>query len=484
MRIIDFVSLALLSPYLWVLGGVVVVMLLSGARKWNTKWLVFLSTLFVLILGMISSFQALGQGEVLMFNQMLVSDPFGCFFNGLFLGSTAITVLSSFRYLDQEELQLPEYYILLLLSTLGMMLLASSLDLIVSFIALEILSLAVYVLVGFRRADRKSNEAAIKYFVMGGVASALFLYGAALLYGFSHTTQIREILKVAQAQSGPPPLLFAVGAGFVLFGFLFKVASVPFHMWIPDVYEGAPTPITGFMTAGVKAAAFAALMRILLCLGPMQPYFHDILWVCAVATMVFGNLVALAQSNLKRMLAYSSIAHSGYLLVGLIAAPLSPEGYAPLVVYLVAYSLMNLGAFALLSIFASKQDGDLCLHDFSGLAYRHPGLSFCFAVFLFSLAGLPPTAGFAAKYWVFYSAVAAGETPLVVIAVLCSAVSVYYYLRVIVSMYMRESPTVWRGEPQVSLFSQFAVVMMVVLTLQWGLLPSNLLQLAKKIVGF
>jgi NADH-quinone oxidoreductase subunit N len=393
------------------------------------------------------------------------------------------------KYLYREKLHNPEYYILVLFSTCGMMLMASATDLISIFIALELMSLAVYVLVGFRRNDRKSNEAAMKYFILGSAASAILLYGSALVYGATGTLTITTVLSKISATPVLMTPIFHLGAWLVLIGFLFKVASVPFHMWMPDVYEGAPTPITGFMTTGIKAASFAALVRVFLSLGygkdlasAMEGRLHDVLWVLAVLTMAIGNLVALTQTNLKRMLAYSSIAHTGYLLVGLIAAPHSETGYAPILMYLVAYTVMNLGTFGVLSILAGRGDTNLNLHDMSGISRRHPWLAFATAVFMFSMAGVPPTAGFAAKYYLFYSAVQAGEIPLVVIAVLCSAIGVYYYLRVLVHMYMRDPS----GQPQtttVPAFGAFAVAMMVAMTLQIGVLPSKMLAVTKRVVA-
>jgi len=258
-------------------------------------------------------------------------------------------------------------------------------------------------------------------------------------------------------------------------------------MWMPDVYEGAPTPVTGLMTTGLKAAAFAAFIRVFILLGygrglseVLQNNLHHILWVSAVLTMVVGNLIALSQTHLKRMLAYSSIAHSGYLLVGILAAPQSEQGYAPIVLYLVAYAVMNLGAFIILSMIAEKEDSKLNLPDLSGMALRHPWMAFSMAVFMFSMAGLPPTAGFAAKYVIFYSAIQAGEIYLVIISVLCSAISVYYYLRVLVFMYMRVSPEQETAQIPFSNWAVVAVGFMVVLTVQVGILPSQMLEAAKK----
>jgi NADH-quinone oxidoreductase subunit N len=260
-------------------------------------------------------------------------------------------------------------------------------------------------------------------------------------------------------------------------------------MWMPDVYEGAPTPVTGFMTTGLKAAAFATFVRVFISMGyghglstVIQTHIHDILYVCAVLTMVFGNIIALTQTNLKRMLAYSSIAHSGYLLVGIIAGAQSEQGYAPVVLYLASYAIMNLGAFVVLTVLAKKNDSGLNLHDIAGLSSKHPWIAFSLAVFMFSMAGIPPTAGFAAKYLLFYSAIQAHETPLVVISVLCSAVSVYYYLRVLVYMYMREPAEAAAPRSRISIWSGVALAAMVVLTLQIGVLPARMMAAAKRAV--
>jgi NADH-quinone oxidoreductase subunit N len=481
-------QLKALSPYFWVFGGTVLTILASVLRMVKPKWPVFVLTLATSVAG-ICAFACLMKSEpILLFNGMMVADVYSSFFGILFLASVLLTTLASFRYLDREKLQHPEYYVLILFSAIGMMLMASALDLIVLFIALELMSLAVYTLVGFRRADRRSNEAAMKYFILGSAASAVLLYGAALLYGTTGSTGIHAIFKFIQANPQGMTPVFTIGVWLVLLGFLFKVASVPFHMWMPDVYEGAPAPITGFMTTGLKAAAFAAFLRVFISLGygkgltaVVQSHIHDIIWVSAVLTMVVGNVVALTQTNLKRMLAYSSIAHSGYLLVGMLAGSGSEQGYGPVAMYLVVYSIMNLGAFVVLSALASRDDSGLNLHDLSGLSRRHPWMAFAMAVFLFSMAGIPPTAGFAAKYLLFYSAIQAGEISLVIISVLCSAISVYYYLRVLVYMYMRDPVGAPSGN-RVSVWSTLAVASMVALTIQIGVLPARMVSAAKKAV--
>jgi len=478
-----------LMPYFWVFGGTLLAMIATMVRSLNPKWPVFVISFAAMMVGLVSSGDLLGQPALPLFNGMMVSDDYANFFNIVFLASGGLTILGSFRYLDRESLQHPEYYLLLLFSVIGMMLMGSSLDLIVMFIALELMSLAVYVLVGFRRADRRSNEAAMKYFILGSAASAVLLYGSGLLYGATGSTNIKAILAFVQSNGAGMTPMFVLGSWLVILGFLFKVASVPFHMWMPDVYEGAPAPITGFMTTGIKAASFAAFVRVAISMGygkgltaSVQAHVHDILWVCAVLTMLIGNVVALTQTNLKRMLAYSSIAHTGYILVGLIAAPGSDQGYAPVVLYLVSYAVMNLGAFVILTLLSTRDDTGLNLQDMSGVARRHPWLAFAMAVFLFSMAGIPPTAGFAAKYLLFYSAVQSNEVLLVVIAVLCSAISVYYYLRVLVYMYMRD-PVGAPAVSRVSLWSGLAVAAMVALTLHIGVLPGKMVDAAKKAVA-
>lgn len=476
-----------LVPYFAVIAGLLFAIVLAVSRLFSPKWIVFILSLLTAGAGIYYSFGLIDNDPVAIFNSMMVSDSYSNFFNVVFLGSALLTCLISFRYLDDEKIQYPEYYLLVLLSTVGMMLMTSALDLIVLFIALELMSLSVYTLVGFRRADRKSNEAAVKYFVLGGAASAVLLYGAALLYGATGSTNIQDILAHVNHEEGAT-FLYVLGAWFVIAGFLFKVASVPFHMWMPDVYEGAPAPITGFMTTGLKAASFAAFVRVLISLGygqgleeVIQGQLHNIIWICAVCTMVIGNTIALTQTNLKRMLAYSSIAHTGYIMIGILAAATSSQGYAPVVMYLVIYAIMNIGAFAILTTLAGPGDEGLNLHDLSGLAGRHPWLSLCMAIFLLSMAGIPPTAGFVAKYLMFYSAIQAQEVLLVVIGVLTSAVSVYYYLRVLVYMYMRD-PVGSEAVRRVPIWSVTALAAMALLTLQLGVVPSELLELARKAV--
>ncbi len=477
-------QMAALGPWIWAVGGSLVMMLASVLFK-SQKGIVPTFLILFAAGAAWSSGLLMDSSEQLLFNRMMAVDRLTLVSIILFSVAAIVTTLVSMKYLDREGLQHPEYYILMLFSMVGMMNMVSALDLVVIFIALELMSISVYVLVGFRRADRRSNEAAVKYFVLGGAASAIFLYGTALLYGATGSIQLQEILSAARQGAVGGSMLFVLGAALVLFGFLFKVAAFPFHMWMPDVYEGAPAPITGFMTTGIKAASFVTFVRVLDGLGyanglgeALQRHLHDILWLAAALTMLIGNLVALAQVNLKRMLAYSSIAHTGYLLVGLVAG----AGQGPVFLYLLAYTLMNLGAFAVLSVMARRGDAGVNLHDMAGLAQRRPFLALAMSIFLFSMAGVPPTAGFAAKYLLLSSAVQSGEIWLTVIAVLCSAISVYYYLRVLVFMYMRE-PAAEAGTIPRSWMTAGAILAMVLLTLQIGVFPSSVVETARSLQG-
>ncbi|MBU6375686.1 MAG: NADH-quinone oxidoreductase subunit N [Bdellovibrionales bacterium] len=483
---LSWIQLQALGPWIWTIGGALAMMLaavLFKKSKWVVPWMLILCSL-----GAAWSCVRLMNGEPqFLFNKMMVVDQFSLVFLILFCVAALVTTMVSTRYLERDGFHYPEYFILMLFSVIGMMSMVAALDLIVIFLALELMSISVYVLVGFRRADRKSNEAAVKYFVLGGAASAVFLYGSALIYGATGSVHLSEIVGAVKSGHASSSMIFVMGSALVIFGFLFKVASVPFHMWMPDVYEGAPVPVTGFMTTGIKAASFAAFVRVLSGLGygngladAVNRHIHDILWVSAALTMIVGNVIALTQVNLKRMLAYSSIAHTGYILVGILAGPGSEAGYGPIYLYLLSYTVMNLGAFAVLTALAKKGDSGVNLHDLAGLSKTNPYLALALSVFLFSMAGIPPTAGFAAKYLLLSSAVGAGEILITVIAVLCSAISVYYYLRVLVYMYMRE-PAVGTGSAGRSWFASAVILAMIVLTLQIGILPSRVIETARTV---
>jgi NADH-quinone oxidoreductase subunit N len=411
----------------------------------------------------------------------VAADEFSLFFHALILGVAAIAVLLSPSYLRANGIERGEYYALLLFSVVGMLGLVSSLELVSMFVALEIMSIALYGMAGMHRGRPESQESALKYFVTGAFASAFFLYGIALLYGVSGSTSLDRVARAMSVLAPSSTGLAVLGAAMLLVGFGFKVASVPFHMWAPDVYEGAPTTATAFMSAGVKAAAFAALLRVFdSALPALADRWRPLVAVLAIVTMIVGNLAALAQPNLKRMLAYSSIAHAGYLLAALVAAPgLAGEA---MLFYLVAYAAVNLGAFGTLAALARDGREPLALRDVAGLADRRPALAAALTVFLVSLTGIPPTAGFVGKFYVFGAAVAAGWWGLALVGVIMSVVSAYYYLRVVVAMYMSE-PSGEDAWSAVSPASAFALAVSAALTLLLGVWPAPLLALARLAAG-
>jgi NADH-quinone oxidoreductase subunit N len=413
-----------------------------------------------------------------LFSGMFVHDAFTVFFTLLFCAIAAIAVLLSWEYVKRSRINQAEYYVLLLCATLGMILMAASNDLITVFLGLELMSLALYILVGFRRTRLESNEAALKYFLLGAFASGFLLYGIALIYGSTGSTNLTTIggFLAGSPMIGNP--LFVTGALMLLVGFLFKVSAVPFHMWTPDAYEGAPTSVTAFMSAGAKAAGFAALLRVMLhVLGGAQAQWAPLLgWVAAI-TMTVGNVTALLQTNLKRMLAYSSIAHAGYLLVAVVAG--GADGASAALFYLAVYALMNLGAFGILTLLGREREERVTISDLAGLGFRQPVLGLMMTVFMLSLGGIPPTAGFVGKVYVFGVALKAGLVPLVIVGVLNSVVSVYYYLRVTVALYMEEP----QGEPVAVSWAAPAALALVtafVLTLWWGVQAQDLLRLAER----
>jgi NADH-quinone oxidoreductase subunit N len=416
-----------------------------------------------------------------LFEGMFVHDGLTVFFTLLFCAIGALAVLISWNYAKRTRIGQPEYYALLLTAVLGMVVMAASNDLITIFLGLELMSLSLYVMVGFRRNQLESNEAALKYFLLGAFASGFLLYGIALLYGGTGATNLQKIGDfLGDSLIATNPLVLAGGL-LVLTGFLFKVAAVPFHMWTPDAYQGAPTSVTGFMSAGAKAAGFAALLRIVLRALPSLAHdWQPLLSAIAILTMTVGNVAALLQNNVKRMLAYSSIAHAGYVLVALVAG--GNEGYAAAVFYLAVYSFMNLGAFALLTMLGRGRDEPVLVSDLAGLGFRSPLAGLALTLFMISLGGIPPTAGFMGKVLVFGAAVRAGLVwPLVVVGVLNSVVSVFYYLRITVALYMREP----EGEPvalSVNAPAVLALVVTAAATLWFGMQAHGLWLAAQRSV--
>ena len=411
------------------------------------------------------------------FNDMFRIDGYSLFFNIIFLVSTILVALISLSYLGRDDRKQGPYYILILLATLGMMLMASGNELIIVFLGLELMSLSLYVLAGYFRDNPASSEAGMKYLLLGAFASAFFLYGIALIYGATGTTSIPEIADYLTAES-KSPLLFA-GVFLLIVGFGFKVAIVPFHQWAPDVYEGAPTTIAAFISAGPKAAGFAAFLRIFMeALPNITSEWNMILVLLAMLTMTVGNVIAIAQTNIKRMLAYSSIAHAGYVLIGLAAA--NSEGTASAIMYLLIYCVMNIGAFGAV-ILARTADGEsLMISDYAGLGFKKPLLGMFMSLMLLSLAGFPPTAGFVGKFYIFKSAVGAGHIWLVIVGAINTAISAFYYLRVVVTMYMREPEEELEFNPYPSTLV-IGLVLAAIGVLLLGILPSLVVDPVKAI---
>ncbi len=413
------------------------------------------------------------------FSGAVVLDNYALFFDVVICYAVALVLLLSLDYLRRNGMERGEYYILVLFAALGMLLMAHAADLIVIFLALELMSLSLYVLAGFFRGRLTAAESAMKYFLLGAFATGFFVYGIALIYGATGTTALD---RVGAALSGAPrdPLLL-IGLGLLLVGFGFKISSVPFHMWAPDVYEGAPTSVAALIATGSKAAAFGALLRVLLsAFRGAQPDWTVLLWVLAVLTMTVGNVVAIAQSNLKRMLAYSSVAHVGYMLVGIVAG--GPLGAGGVLFYLLVYTFTTVGAFGVILLLERGRQEAVNQDDYGGLATRHPVLALTLALFLLSLVGIPPTAGFAGKFYLFGAAVRSGYIWLAILAVLNSAVAAYYYLRVIVYMYMRDQEGV-PTEPAPSFAGRLALGIALWGVFQLGLMPAPVLDLAQAAVA-
>jgi len=415
------------------------------------------------------------------FGGTVQADNFGLFICLILAMVGIVTVALSGPSLEREHLPAGEYYCMMLFAVAGMMLMALATDLLLIFLALEILSLSVYVLTGMRRDDAASTEGAFKYFLLGAFSSAFFLYGVAVLYVLTGSTRLDRIASYMASSGTAGNPLVLVALGLLVVGFAFKISAVPFHMWTPDAYEGAPTVVTGFMSTGVKAAAFAAFARVFLtALGPLGADWTEVLRVVALATMVLGTVVGVAQSNLKRMLAYSSIAHGGYLLVALVAASsgnASGVGKASILFYLLVYALTNLGAFGVIGLLGTSDRGNDQLRDYAGLWNAKPGLAALMTIFLLSLGGFPPTAGFVSKWYVFNAAMGAGEYTLAIVGVLTSVVSVFFYLRVVVMMYMAE-PTPGIVRPAIGPLALSALAFSMIAILYLGVLPTRVIDLA------
>ncbi len=378
----------------------------------------------------LATFYMIPLSQGITFSGMFVSDGYSSYFKFIFLISLVLTVLISFKFLDRDNVEHGEYYSLLMFATAGMMIMASAVDLIVLYVGLELMALSTYILAGIKRNDIKSNEAALKYFLLGAFSSSFLLFGISLLYGMTASTNIFQIAEFLKQGEVSYTLLIAMI--MVVCAFAFKIAAAPFHMWAPDVYEGAPTTVTAFMSVGPKAAGFAVIGRVFFtAFETVQPDWTAILIGLAILTMAVGNILAIVQTNIKRMLAYSSIAHAGYALLGIIAG--TTEGLNAVMVYLLIYAFMNIGAFAIVILLDKGAD----IKAYNGLSKSHPVIAAIMLVFMFSLTGIPPTAGFIGKFNIFMAAINSGYTWVVVVAVFFSSISAYYYLRIVMNMYMK-----------------------------------------------
>lgn len=433
------VALDSISPQLILVGAAILCILLDLFLSSTERTPCWAVALVGCIAALWASLSLWGQ-QLLAFNQLVRMDNFAIFFNAIFLVAGVMTLLLSSSFVQREGMLAGEYCTILLISLTGMMFMASANNLMMVFLGLELMSIPVYILAGMMKKNPKSTESAMKYLLLGAFASAILLYGIALIYASVRSTNLAVILKYVEAgRLTESPLLLA-GMGLLLVGMGFKVSLVPFHMWTPDVYEGAPSPVTAFMSAGIKAAGFSILIRVIvLSMHRLSVDWTPIFWVLAVLTMMLGNIVAIAQQNIKRMLAYSSIAHAGYVLVAL--TPGTRLGVQAALMYLFIYLIMNLGAFGVVIALTREGDMGVEIQDYRGCSSKHPLYALAMAVFMFSLAGVPPTGGFISKFYAFSAAVKAGYVWLAVIGVLMSAVSAFFYLRILVLMYMEEPET-------------------------------------------
>jgi len=413
---------------------------------------------------------------------VVLADNFALFFNCVLAVVGILTLLLSSEVIEREQLPAGEYYALTLFGLAGMMLMAAATDLLVVFLALEVFSLSVYVLTGIRRASVAGAEGSFKYFLLGAFSSAFFLYGIAFTFAVTGSTRLAQVGPAIAAQAMNPGVMSLLAVGLLMVGFAFKVSAVPFHMWTPDAYQGAPTIVTGFMSTAVKAAAFAAFVRVFLsAFEPLSTSWMPLLWWIAVATMIVGAVVGVVQTNVKRMLAYSSIAHAGYLLVGIVAG--NQTGKAAVLFYLVSYAFTNLGAFGVVAVLGTRDHAHDELSDFAGLWQRRPALAGLMTVFLLSLGGFPPTAGFVGKWYLFNAAVQQGEYALAIIGVLSSVVSVFFYLRIVVMMYMTDQPAGERRAPALPGVGMAGLTLAMLAVFYLGVLPTGLIDLATESVA-
>jgi len=421
-------------------------------------------------------------GQLFAYGGHIALDPFAWFFKGIALVAAGLAVAISLKYLDTERENHGEYYALILFATMGIMFMVGAMDLVTLYIGLETMAIATYILVGFLRGSPRSNEASLKYFLLGAFSSAILLYGFSLLYGMAGSTRFIDIRNALEMRPLSDPMaILALGA--VAAGLFFKIAAVPFHQWTPDAYEGAPTSITAYMSVAVKAASFAMMMRLLLiAFSPQRPNWVVVVSVVSALTMTIGNIAAITQSNVKRLLAYSSISHAGYILLGLVAASdNSTTGLMSIPMYLMVYTFTNLGAWAVIVALRRKDVIGEHIDEMSGLFFRHPVAAILMLIFLLSLAGIPPTAGFIGKYFLFAAVIETHHNVLAVIAVLNAAISMYFYLRIVVAMFMRDATEKTGLDLAPGVVAVMAVAL--VFTLWIGLYPDPFIAMARKAIG-
>jgi NADH-quinone oxidoreductase subunit N len=459
--------LPLITLTVWACALLLVDLFIPKDKKWITATL----AAFGLALTLSLTILQIGRPAVTGFSSMVAMDGFSTFLNALLLVSGLLGVALAFGYVKRMGIERGEYYTLMLFSMIGMMLMAQAADLIIVFLALELLSIPLYVLAAFNRTQAASEESGLKYFLLGAFSTGFVVYGIVLVFGATGTTSLAGIL--ASASGGTSGLLLTIGAALILVGFGFKVAAVPFHMWTPDVYQGAPTSVTGFMAAGAKIAGFAALLRVFSTAFPsLSVDLTPILWALAAATMIVGNLLAISQTDIKRMLAYSSIAHAGYILMAFVPygnPNVAPVSIAAGLFYLVAYAVSNFGVWGVVIALEKSESKGLEISDYAGLAKKHPALAAAMTVFMLSLIGFPPTLGMVGKFYLFRAVLDGGFVWLAIIGVVTSLISAYYYLRVVVNMYMRDGEPVVEREFWLELTWGAAALVTVIVSLvpQW-----------------
>lgn len=479
-------DLVLILPELLIVGMACLILVLDPLTPAHKKDLLAWLSLGILVVGSVVTVSGFG-GRVMAFSDLVVVDSYAVFWKMLLYLVSGLTILLSMGYLKEEKIQLAEYYAFVLLALAGMMVMVSGADLLTIYLGIELMSITLYIMAGFKRFELRSIESSAKYFVLGAFSSGILLYGISIIFGVTGSTRLVEIAAVVNGRGIDDPLVF-ISLMLLIVGFGFKVAAVPFHMWTPDVYEGAPTSVTAFMAVASKAASFAAFLRVLLeAFGGIKPDWNLLILVICIITVALGNLVAIVQTNVKRMLAYSSIAHAGYALIGVVVAgwagiegAVSSQGVSSLMLYLAIYSFMTIGAFSMVAVLRKGGLEGEEIEDFTGLAKRHKGGAFLMLVFMVSLAGIPPTAGFIGKLYLFMAAVNAGLAWLAIIGLIFAAISAFFYLRIVMVMYMREPSSEQELHtrlilsPQVSFVLACAVAGVVLL----GIFPGPLVSVA------